>query len=337
MKSLTIAAFLLMASVILAPTTFAQISSAATFNNPTEAARLRSSGGPTDKSSPKVSSAASKPVAANPSPAASTSTRIPPANKVENSGSSSGATNLTQVYRVGVRDVLDIHLTNHPSIDSTLFTVLEGGVLDYPFAGDPVAVAGLTVAEIAALLQQRIKIFDNPTVTVSVRDYASHAVVVTGFVAAPGKKTLRRETVPLYTVLAEAQLLPDAAHATITRQGRAPFTVNLKDANPSSTLIMAGDAIKVSTAPVSAPEFFFIGGEINSPGQKPYHAGLTLTQAILASGGTKPEAGSRVKVSRQGANGKLTTEEFDLRNIQTGKLVDPLLQKGDRIEVNDAN
>lgn len=337
MKSLTIAAFLLMASMILAPTTFAQISSAATFNDPTEGVRLRQSGGSTDKSSPKVSSAASKPVAANLTPATSTSTRIPPSKKVENSGSSSGATNLTQVYRVGVRDVLDIQLTNSSSTDSTLFTVLEGGILDYPFAGHPLAVAGLTTAEIAALLQQRIKIFDNPTVAVSVRDYASHAVVVTGFVAAPGKKTLRREAVPLYTILAEAQLLPEAARATIIRQGRAPFVVDLKDANPTSTLIMAGDAIKVSTASVSAAEFFFIGGEINSPGQKPYHAGLTLTQAILASGGTDPTAGSKVKVSRQGADGKLTTEEFNLRNIQTGNLADPLLQKGDRIEVTNAN
>jgi protein involved in polysaccharide export with SLBB domain len=305
MKSLTSAVFFLIAFLSLAPFTFTQTKSVAIAHQ----------------------QFASEP---------STSTRIAPSNKVENSGSTSGATNLTQVYRVGVCDVLDIQLTSNSSIDSTLFTVLEGGVLDYPFAGDPIAVAGLTTTEIAALLQQRIKIFENPTVAVNVRDYASHAVIVTGFVAAPGKKTLRREAVPLYTILAEAQLLPEAARATITRQGRAPFVVDLKDANPSSTLIMAGDAIKVSTASVSA-EFYFIGGEINSPGQKPYHAGLTLTQAILASGGANPTAGSKVRVSRQGADGKLITEEFNLRDIQTGDLADPLLQKGDRIEVTNAN
>ena len=373
MKSLTIAAYFLIAFLILASSTFAQVKSLSAahkqfgskaaaliqnpanmtrlrirtvagsevlqadaksdFNNRTMAARFRQSGGSTDRSPSKASSAASKPIGANLKSAASDS--APPARKVESAGSSSSPTNPTQVYRVGVRDVLDIQLTSNPSIDSTLFTVLDGGVLDYPFAGDPIAVAGLTTSEIAALLQQRIKIFDNPTVAVNVRDYASHAVIVTGFVAAPGKKTLRREAVPLYTILAEAQLLPEAARATITRQGRAPFLVEFKDANPSSTLIMAGDAIKVSTAPVT--EFFFIGGEINSPGQKPYHAGLTLTQAILASGGTNPTAGSKVKVSRQGADGKLTTEEFNLPNIQTGKLADPVLQKGDRIEVSNAN
>jgi len=239
----------------------------------------------------------------------------------------------TQIYRVGVRDVLDIQLPDNPGKNSTLFTVLEGGVLEYPLLGSPIVVAGLTAPEIATLLRQRLKIFDNPAVVVGVRDYASHAVTITGFVAAPGTKTLRREAMPLYAVLAEALVLPEAASATITRQGRAPIIVGLKDSDLSSTMVISGDAIKVSGLPAGPTEFFFIGGEISSPGQKPYHAGLTLTQAILASGGTSDNSGSRVRVSRQGAGGLLTTEEYNLRKIQSGKVPDPILQKGDRIEV----
>lgn len=243
----------------------------------------------------------------------------------------------SQVYRVGVRDVLDIQLSEHSGRSSTLFTVLEGGVLEYPFAGGPIPVAGLTTNEIAAVLRQRIKIFDNPAVTVNVRDYASHAVTVNGFVAAPGTKTLRREAVPLYAILAESLVLPEAARATITRQGRAPIIVDLKDADLSATLVVPGDAIKVSGLPAGPTEFFFIGGEIQSPGQKAFSAGLTLTQAIMASGGTSADAGSKVKVSREGADRLLVTEEYNLRKILSGKLPDPLLQKGDRIEVTDAN
>lgn len=243
----------------------------------------------------------------------------------------------SQVYRVGVRDVLDIQLSDNPGKTSTLFTVLEGGVLEYPFAGGPIPVAGLTTTEIAAQLRQRIKIFDNPAVTVNVRDYASHAVTVTGFVSAPGTKTLRREAVPLYAVLAEALVLPDAARATIARQGRAPILVDLKDVNLSATLVVPGDAIKVQGMPAGPTEFFFIGGEINFPGQKAYNSGLTLTQAILASGGTSAGAGSKVRVSRQGADGLLVSEEYNLKRILNGKLPDPLLQKGDRIDVTNAN
>jgi protein involved in polysaccharide export with SLBB domain len=247
------------------------------------------------------------------------------------------ATGPTQTYRVGSGDVLDIQISAVSSGRSTLFTVLEDGALEYPLAGDPVIVGGLTTNEIAVVLRQRIKIFDNPIVTVGVRDYASHAVSVSGFVAAPGTKRLRREAVPLYTMLAEALILPEAARATITREGVAPIVVDLKDPKAAATLIVPGDAIKVSGQPATPTEFFFVGGEISSPGQKPFYAGLTLTQAILASGGTKSSAGSKVRVSRQGADGRLTSEEFNLRKIQAGKVPDPALQKGDRIEVTTGN
>jgi protein involved in polysaccharide export with SLBB domain len=243
----------------------------------------------------------------------------------------------SQIYRVGIRDVLDIQLTDNPNSNSTLFTVLDGGMLDYPFAGNPFAVAGLTTSEIATLLRQRIKIFEKPTVVVSVRDFASHAVSVTGFVAAPGTKTLHREAMPLYTILAESLVLPEAARATIIRKGRAPLVIDLKNANAASTLVVAGDTIKVSGANPGPTAFFFVGGEVKAPGQKLYNQGLTLTQAILASGGTNASAGAIVRVSRQRVDGRLTTAEYNLKQIQTGILPDPPVLKGDRIEVAKLN
>jgi polysaccharide export outer membrane protein len=243
----------------------------------------------------------------------------------------------TQIYRVGPGDVLDIQLADYPSRNSTLFTVLPDGVLEYPLAGSPFVVGGMTTVEIAALLKQRIKIFENPKVKVDVRDYASHAVTIVGFVSAPGTKILRREAVPLYTMLAEALVLPEAARATITRPGAPPIVVDLKDPRLSATLVVPGDGIKVTGAPPASAQYFFVGGEIRSPGQKPFHPGLTLTQAILASGGTKTMADLKVKVSRQGTDGKLATEEFNLRKIQIGKTPDPILQSGDRLEVMNAN
>lgn len=243
----------------------------------------------------------------------------------------------TQIYRVGPGDVLDIQLSNYPSRTSTLFTVLPDGVLEYPLAGNPIVVRGMTTVQIATLLQQRIKIFDNPKVKVDVRDYASHSVTIVGLVSAPGTKILRREAVPLYTVLAEALVLPEAARATIARPGAPPIVVDLKDSRLSAALIVPGDSIKVTGAPPASAQYFFVGGEIKSPGQKAFHPGLTLTQAILASGGTKTSADLKVKVSRQATDGKLATEEFNLRKIQTGKAPDPVLKSGDRLEVTNAN
>ena len=84
---------------------------------------------------------------------------------------------------------------------------------------------------------------------------------------------------------------------------------------------------------VRPPEFFYVGGEIGSPGQKDFHTGMTLTQALLASGGVTALAGGRVKVSRAGADGRLVSTEYDLRQIEGGAVPDPLLQAGDRVEV----
>ena len=278
----------------------------ADFYNHTETSRVRRANPPAEKREP------------------STSPVVSPSNVLMAS---------TQVYRVGPNDVLDIQLAGNSNRTSTLFTVLSGGMLEYPLAGDPVPVVGMTTAEIASLLQQRIKIFDNPSVVVNVRDYASHIVSITGFVATPGTKALRREAVPLYAVLAEVVALPEAARATITRPGRPTMVLDLKESNHSSTLVVPGDVIKVLGEAPPPTEFFFAGEGLNSPGQKPYHAELTLTQAVLASGGMKTSAGSRVRISRQRADGRLVNEDYDLRKIQSGKIPDPNLEKGDRIEV----
>jgi protein involved in polysaccharide export with SLBB domain len=240
----------------------------------------------------------------------------------------------SQIYRVGVGDVLDIQLNNNPSQESTLFTVLSGGMLEYPLAGSPLQVTGMTASEIAATLRTKIKLFEDPGVVVNVRDYASHTVTVSGFVEAPGNKTLRREAVPLYALLAESLVLPDAARATITR-ATGTISIELNDPNLSATLVLPGDIIKV-LGPAAVSEFFFVAGEVKLPGQKAYHSGLTLTQAILAAGGATNGAAGRVRVSRQGSDGRLVNEEFNLRKILDGKVADPLLHKDDRIELSAA-
>ncbi|MGB7924008.1 MAG: polysaccharide biosynthesis/export family protein [Pyrinomonadaceae bacterium] len=240
---------------------------------------------------------------------------------------------LTSTYRVGIGDVLDIRLLNATTSESTLFTVLAGGMLEYPLAGEAVAVGGLTTEEINAQLTPKIKLYDDPRLAVSVREYASHRVIVTGLVNDPGTKVLRREAVPLYVVLAEAQPRTEAARATIMRQGAQSITVDLADSTATSALVLSGDVIRLTAAPPPQPQFYFVGGYINLPGQKDFHKGLTLMQAVLASGGTSRFAGSEVKVMRQGEDGKLITTRYNLKRIEEGKIPDPVLQPGDRLEV----
>ena len=243
---------------------------------------------------------------------------------------------LTQIYRVGVGDVLDVRLVDMPTAKSTLYTVLEDGRLDYPMAGDSVAVVALTEEEIATQLRARIKVLENPRVVVKVRDYASHSVMVNGLVANPGMKFLRREQIPIYVVLSEARLFPEAVRATITRAGQPQINIDLNDQKSVATLLMPGDTIKVSGAVTESSRFFYTGGAVSSPGQKTFYSGMTLTQAILASGGLTRGASAKAKLSRQAADGRLVTSEYNLRKIEDGKLADPMLQRGDRITVSES-
>ncbi|HEY0407343.1 MAG TPA: polysaccharide biosynthesis/export family protein [Pyrinomonadaceae bacterium] len=238
------------------------------------------------------------------------------------------------IYRVGAGDVLDIRLLNAQTRESTLFTVMPGGLLEYPLAGEPLQVGGLTVEEINTRLTGKIKIYEKPQLLVSVRDYVSHSVMIAGLVGEPGKRVLRREAVPLYVVLAEAQPRPEAGRALILRPGDQNMTVDLADVKATAMLVFPGDVITLSALPPAPPQFFYVGGPVVVPGQKDFHPGLTLTQAVLAAGGVTRFAGSKVKISRQGTDGRLVSTEYNLKQIESGKVPDPVLQPGDRLEVS---
>ena len=243
----------------------------------------------------------------------------------------------TETYKVGVGDVLFISLQNAPAKDSTYFTVLNDGTIDYPLAGEMVSVSGFTVEEIEDVLREKIKIYENPQVTIKIRDYSSHSITVLGLAEKPGAKYLQREALPLYVVKAEAIVQPQANQAVIRRINGQVETVGLKDSKSDEILILPGDIVEFSNgASVNnsdEPSFFFIGGNIVSAGQKDFHNGMTLTQAILAAGGLSKSNVKKVIVRRKNKEGLLAAGEFDLREIKDGKIPDPEIFAGDTIEV----
>lgn len=240
---------------------------------------------------------------------------------------------LTGIYKVGVGDVLDIRFLNSSTTRSTLYTVINGGLIDLAIAGGPIAVAGLTTDLIQSLIAAELKrraIEEGARVSVSVRQYASHSVVITGLVTSPGTKFLRREAVPLYVIMAEAQPRSDARRVTIMRPGSPAVIVNLDDPEALNFQVRHGDTISVTFRP---QEFFYIAGRINHPGQKVFQSGITLLQAILAAGGFRRQSDNLIEVSREGGDGRLITTRFKLKEIKAGTIQDPKLQPGDRIEV----
>jgi protein involved in polysaccharide export with SLBB domain len=240
---------------------------------------------------------------------------------------------LTKIYRVGPSDVLDIHMNDSASQQSTLFTVTSSGFIEHPMLGEPLQAGGLTVDEISSKFESELKrraLIDNPKVSVGVRDYASHTILVSGLVKDSGTKILRREAIPLYVVVADAQPLPEATRVTVVRNElNQTFEIDLAQSQDMNRLVRPGDVI---TLLPNVAQFVYVAGEVKLPGEKTYRRGLTLTQAILSAGGITNK-GKQARLGRDDGNGFLVISHFKLKDIESGKVQDPVVKPGDRIMI----
>ena len=239
---------------------------------------------------------------------------------------------LTKIYRVGPNDILDVRL-NDSNQQSTLFTVTATGLLEHPLLAEPMSVTGLTVEEIGTRIDEDLRkraLIENPKAVVGVRDYASHSVLVSGLVRDAGTKFLRREAIPLYVVVADAQPLPEAAKVSVVRnESNQIHEIDLNQAADMNFLVRPGDVITLSP---NTTQFVYVGGEVKFPGEKTFRRGLTLMQVILSAGGAGPKA-KIAEISRDDGNGFLVPTRFKLQEIVAGKAMDPTLKPGDRISI----
>jgi protein involved in polysaccharide export with SLBB domain len=240
---------------------------------------------------------------------------------------------LTKVYRVGPGDVLDVRLTENASPQPTLFTVTSAGLLEHPDLSAPLPSTGLTVEEIRAHIEDdlnRRSSTKNPNVSVGIHEYVSHTILVSGLVKEPGAKILQREAIPLYVVVADAQPLPEAERVSVLRnESNESYTIDLLAQSEMNLLVRPGDVITLQPNPA---QFFYVGGEVKSPGEKTFRRGLTLTQAIIAAGGLTGNS-KEARLARDNGKGFLVVNRYKLRDIDSGKVPDPAIQPGDRITI----
>jgi protein involved in polysaccharide export with SLBB domain len=137
---------------------------------------------------------------------------------------------------------------------------------------------------------------------------------------------------PVYALLAEASVRSEATTLTIVHNGKEGPALALKDDQAMAVLVFAGDIVRISSSDTATRQYVYVGGNLVSPGEKSFRQGMTLTQALLSAGATSATA-KTVKVARRNSSGFLSTSEYDLRLIEQGKMPDPLIQAGDRIEV----
>ena len=89
-------------------------------------------------------------------------------------------------YRIGPQDVLDISVFQAPDLSKTV-EVADNGTIDVPLIGETPA-SGKTAQELQRDLNSKLgaKYLQNPQVTVTVKEFNSNRVTVSGAVKSPG-------------------------------------------------------------------------------------------------------------------------------------------------------
>lgn len=243
-----------------------------------------------------------------------------------------------EIYKIGAGDVLFIKVKNTTNA-SGYYTVHADGTIDFPLAGENLVVAEQTTDEIEDMLAAGITLYADPQVEVKVREFGSHKITVAGMAERPGEKSIQREAIPLYVVRAEAGVNSQATRVLIRRADLEKVeTYDLRDSNTDNVLVYPGNTIEFiaegHSSVLKKSGFYYIAGSVNSTGQKEFTAGMTLFQAIFASGGAKGNP-KKATIRRKNENGTLNVAEHNVRAIKDGKAPDPTLEPGDMIEIGN--
>jgi len=206
-------------------------------------------------------------------------------------------------YVIGAEDVLQVSVWMHPELERSV-TVRADGSIVLPPIGE-VKAAGQTPTQLGARLADRLSTYlrQTTTVTVSVTQYLSQSVYVSGAVAKPGRYGFER--VPsVLDVINQAGGATTGADLTqvqvVRREGERgrPMVVDVARAlreGSSADLpaLKPGDSIVVPAGAgpgVSTGETAGVLGEVNRPGLYPVGTGQDLWTVLAAAGGATSRA-----------------------------------------------
>ena len=215
-------------------------------------------------------------------------------------------------YRLAPGDMIRISV--YQSADLTLETRLtEAGTISYPLLGS-VALAGLTISEAEKRIADGLRtgnFVKQPQVSVAVQQVRGNQVSVLGQVGKPGRYPLETGNVQLTDMIATAGgVVPGGADQVVvvgTRNGQ-PYRAEIDlpsvfgaGRRANDLTLQNGDVIWVERAPM-----IYMYGEVQKPGSLRLERGMTVMQALAASGGLTQRGTERgLRVHRRDAEGKV--------------------------------
>lgn len=235
-------------------------------------------------------------------------------------------------YLVGPSDVLKVQFTGLIPTDvdmSNLYPVQADGRIQIKYLG-PIDVQGKGAIwigdHIKGLLVSGGFYQDTITVTVTVQEYRSQEVFINGSVNTPGVQQLKGSEMKLSRAITAAGGFAQNAGQEIEirrtgQDGKVQVITVLRSQldQGEDPDLLADDEVQVKKG-----QSFYVNGEVNSPGEKTWQPGMTLSRALALSQGAKSTASinrSYIKRLVKDKNGKEDYQEF--KNLKDNTPIEP--------------
>lgn len=229
-----------------------------------------------------------------------------------------GRAALAQEYVIGARDVLKVTIWGQDDL-SKEYPVDPDGFVSFPLVGR-VKATGLTPTAFAGELRARLEkdYLVNPQVLVSVKDYLSQKVHVSGEADKPGVYYLSGPTT-VRDILSRAGGLSKSAGSQVVLVRAESLRESAGKSAETGTLrlnvarVLAGDPAENvalfdgDTLVVPKGNTFFVFGEVRRPGAYQLDKDTNVLEGITLAGGfTDKAAPGRVRVIRSTGAGQQT-------------------------------
>ncbi|MEW6571211.1 MAG: polysaccharide biosynthesis/export family protein [Nitrospirota bacterium] len=256
-------------------------------------------------------------------------------------------------YKIGPEDLLEIHVFQVNDLN-TVVRVSATGQIKLPLI-EKIEAAGLTVAELEALISQKLEKFvQEPVVSVFIKEYRSQQIAVLGSVKNPSVYYVTGQRYLLDLLSMAGGLSQDAGDVCILQRVGNRQKVNdgseAQNGENIEQIVIDLDALLMQgrmdlNLPLSSgdvihvPEagIFFVDGAVNSPGSFKLKGKMTFTQAISMARGLSYHAiKSDIKLYRENDKQQRDVITIDYDDILDMKIPDIELKDRDIIIVSSS-
>ena len=254
-------------------------------------------------------------------------------------------------YVIGAEDVVQVSVWLHPELERSVTVSADGNIV-LPPVGE-IHAAGLTSKQLADRVSDRLSAYlrQTTTVTITVTQYMSRSVYVSGAVAKPGRYGFEQipSLVDVLNAAGGAVAGSDLVNVQVIRkEGEVRRTIPadvssvLRDGDtsrlpalkPGDTVIVPATAAAGAAGGAASGEGVAVLGQVLRPGYYTAPQSLDLFTVLALAGGTTDRANwSDVRVLSRGEGG-VTVARLDLKAVlDRGARASSTVKSGDVVVV----